>query len=283
VQAVADAFYRLGANWCGIPALGPHALRTYWVCMYANSTELTPGDYPALASRLHVSVDTLVSVYLAPSKNSPAALLARELYRIQCNEQQASLRDWIHDPACLLTGNGKYKAVQLKPVSGGNDEHNVDVLKQQREQQEQHELRFRTQQEQHEMRLRQQNQRLSAIQQQQKVIVQQQQLQQQKENQRLSTIQQDMLLQMQTLLRPPAPPAPPVLEDTTSKSAIPYGKKLASVRATYSPQTKAYTGHYDSQHVKSVYDQLCKLRKEGTLPADAKWFEENSNILLTTT
>jgi hypothetical protein len=27
-QAGGDAFYRLGANWCGIPALGPHALRT---------------------------------------------------------------------------------------------------------------------------------------------------------------------------------------------------------------------------------------------------------------
>jgi hypothetical protein len=270
-QAVGAAFYRLGANWCGIPALGPHALRTYWVCMYANSKELTPGDYPALASRLQVSVDTLVSVYLAPSKNSPAALLARELYRIQCAEQQASLKNLIKDSGCLSADNNQHRAVQLKQISGGDDENSVNVLQQQREQQEQHEVRLRAQQEQHEMKLRQHNQRLSVLQQQQQSFVQQQQQQQLQQQQQQN---QHMLLQMQTMLRPPAPTTPPAQEDTACKKVVPNGKKLASVRAVYSSQIKAHFQHYDSQHVKLVYDKLCTLRKEGTLPADAEWFEE---------
>jgi hypothetical protein len=106
-------------------------MRTYWVCMIANSTNLKANDYAALASRLQVSVDTLTRVYLAPSKNSSAARLAREIYTIQRAEQQATL------------------ATLQQPVERPLQQHSTvsdDILNQQLEQQLQHEARIKQQQ-----------------------------------------------------------------------------------------------------------------------------------------
>jgi hypothetical protein len=149
---------------------------------------MTANEYPALPSRLQVSVDTLVSVYMAPSKNSPAALLAREPYRLQCSEQFI----------CL----SKHSDEQQKTVTSV-DEHQDDILVQQRVQQEQHEARLRVQQEQHEMRLRMQNQ-------QQKSFVQQQQQQQTDMMSAMQKQQQQHMVAQMLLLAPPQQPlAPP--------------------------------------------------------------------------
>jgi hypothetical protein len=64
-QAASKTFAQLGYNWCGIPRLGPHALRTYECCKNVSNPDIGVQDYPALASRMQVSVDTMVSVYAA--------------------------------------------------------------------------------------------------------------------------------------------------------------------------------------------------------------------------
>jgi hypothetical protein len=174
-KSVWNAFKRLGASWCAICNLGPHSMRTYWICMMANSPNLTASDYPALASRLQVSIDTLTRVYLAPSKNSPAALLARELCAIQCAEQQATLTQ-LQQPV--------EQPLKQQIETTVRD----DILSQQLAQQLQHEARIREQQQQHEARLRQQQQEQQ--QQQQFMLSQQQQQQQQQQQLMLSQMQQ---------------------------------------------------------------------------------------------
>jgi hypothetical protein len=79
-QAAAKTFARLGWNWCGVPRLGPHAMRTYHCWRAVNRTGTTTEDYPALASRMQVSVETMTAVYVAPSLKAPAAQLAFKLH-----------------------------------------------------------------------------------------------------------------------------------------------------------------------------------------------------------
>jgi hypothetical protein len=79
-QAAFKTFSRLGWNWCGVPKLGPHAMRTYHCSKAVNNGDTTAQDYPALASRMQVSVDTMKAVYVAPSLRAPAAQFAFKLH-----------------------------------------------------------------------------------------------------------------------------------------------------------------------------------------------------------
>jgi hypothetical protein len=85
-NAVRKAFLRLGYNWLGIPRLGPHAMRTHKFYMAVNDSNISPQDYPALASRMQVSVDTMTSVYVAPSMRAPGAQLALRLHVLRMHK-----------------------------------------------------------------------------------------------------------------------------------------------------------------------------------------------------
>jgi len=95
---MAKRLSRLGWNWCGIPRLGPHALRTYHIFVAVNSAIVQPSDYPALASCLQVSVDTLTAVYVAPSLRSPQAQLALRLHGERAQDVVARIRAGAKSP-----------------------------------------------------------------------------------------------------------------------------------------------------------------------------------------
>ena len=63
-----------------MPALGPLALRTYHCCTAVNSADVGVQNYEALASRMQVSRDTMLQVYVAPSMHAPATQLALRLH-----------------------------------------------------------------------------------------------------------------------------------------------------------------------------------------------------------
>jgi hypothetical protein len=85
-QAASNIFARLGWNWCGVPRLGPHSMRTYHCCEAVNNPDVATADYPALASHMQVSVDTMNAVYAAPSLRGPAARLAFKLHAKSVDE-----------------------------------------------------------------------------------------------------------------------------------------------------------------------------------------------------
>jgi hypothetical protein len=249
-KSVWNAFQRLGASWCGICNLGAHSMRTYWICMMANSHKMTQDKYAALASRLQVSVDTLTRVYLAPSKNSPAALLARELYAIQCAEQQATLTQ-LQQPV------EQPLKQQLETTVRDN------ILSQQLDQQLLHEARIGQQQQQHEARLRQQQQEQ---QQQHEARLRQQQQH-----------QQAMMSQMQQMLAPAAV-VTNVVTDRQHITVKPQGSQLAAARSVYKNDILAYFSDmkvYNARHVTDAYKGLCIQRRAHQLPETAKWFAQD--------
>jgi hypothetical protein len=71
---------RLGWNWCGIPRLGPHVLRTGFICEAVNRADVTPSDYPALGAHVQSSVDTVLNVYAALSLHGTPAQVAFKLH-----------------------------------------------------------------------------------------------------------------------------------------------------------------------------------------------------------
>lgn len=55
-------------------------MRTYCCCEAVNNLDVEVADYPALASHMQMTVDTINSVYAAPSLRGPAAQLAFKLH-----------------------------------------------------------------------------------------------------------------------------------------------------------------------------------------------------------
>jgi hypothetical protein len=110
-QANSQLFAKLGWNWCGIPRLSPHTMRTYYCCEAVNNPDVEVADYPALASRLQVSVDTMNSVYAAPSLRGPAIQLAFKLHNTvdenstEQKQQPAPKRQKVEEPATEVSSN----------------------------------------------------------------------------------------------------------------------------------------------------------------------------------
>ena len=145
-QAASKVFAQLGFNWCGIPRLGPHALRTYDCCKHASSPDIGVQDYPALASRMQVSVDTMVSVYAAQTMKGPVAQLAFKLHASAEKENSACLeRD--HDKEVQSEKQQKLKQQEKLPEKQQKQEqqhkrqkmehHHHQQHKQQQQQQQQ--------------------------------------------------------------------------------------------------------------------------------------------------
>jgi hypothetical protein len=140
-QAFAKLIAKLGWNWCGVPRLGPHALRTYYTCEGVNNPDVTPADYPALASHMQISVDTMLSVYAAPSLNGPAAQLAFKLHNRSAHDsgeqkqpEQAKKKQRVEEPAAVEVNSNQQMFAQMQQL----------MQQQQQQQQQQHDLQMAT-------------------------------------------------------------------------------------------------------------------------------------------
>jgi hypothetical protein len=113
-QAASKTFAQLGFNWCSIPRLGPHAFRTYQCCRAVSNPDIGVQDYPALASRMQVSVDTMVSVYAAQSMKGPAAQLALKLHASAEKESSVCFAGYSKAEKHQEKGEGQHEKLPKK-------------------------------------------------------------------------------------------------------------------------------------------------------------------------
>jgi hypothetical protein len=199
-QAASKVFARLGWNYCGVPRLGPHSLRTYHCCEAINNPDIAPADYPALA---WVSVDTMNTVYAAPTLRGPAAQLAFKSHAEAAGES--------HDSQAVAdTEQQQRKKEKLEP-----EKQQVQLSEQKQILNQMQELMFR-QQQQHEQQLQQQ-------QQQQQYTMQQQMLQQ-------SMMQRHTYGMAPVDVLQDRPLQPAVLAVATAVEPAPYGRALSTLR-----------------------------------------------------
>jgi hypothetical protein len=253
-EAAAKTFARLGWNWCGIPRLGPHAMRTYRCCQAVNDPGVTAQDYPALASMMQVSVDTMTGVYVAQSLQGPAAQLALRLHASDEKEQSTHV-----------------------------SEQEQDTAQQQKEQEQQKQKKQKLEQELERERQRQQAQRKQ--QQQELVYAQQQQqyvqqVQQQQYMQQQQYLQQQQYCMMGLASMPWLPPQPTV----TTVPTAPYGRALSAVRRKHDVAIKEYLQSHGlgvdgkapaAACVAATFKQLCAMRAVDRLPPAAAWFKQD--------
>jgi hypothetical protein len=138
-EAASKAFARLGWNWCAMPRLGPHAMRTHRCCQAVNDPGVSVQDHPALASMMQVSVDTMTGVYAAQSLKGPAAQLALRLHVSDEKEQST------------------FVEVVKKDIGQQEREHEQQQKKRRLEQQQQLQRAQEQQQQQQQQRTQQQH------------------------------------------------------------------------------------------------------------------------------
>jgi hypothetical protein len=133
-QAASKILARQGWNWCGMPRLGPHAMRTYNCCSAYNNPEVTIADHAALASHMQVSVDTMNAVYAASSLRDPAAQLAFKLH-VDENDENA-------EPDVERQQRKKQKAMPAEVYA--NQQILNQIQQRMQQQQQQHEQQMLT-------------------------------------------------------------------------------------------------------------------------------------------
>jgi hypothetical protein len=282
-DAVRRTFQRLGYNWVGIPRLGPHAMRSYKTYMAVNDSNVSTQDYPALASRMQVSVDTMTSVYVAPSMRSPAAQLALRLNAAAEDAQAQCLAHSQQQPEQAMPPQQQQQphAQQAAPPQKQHQQQKEAIVQSGPQQQQQavvHPLQQYASQQQQYM-LPQQLQMATAH---QEHRMQQQQphrgVTQEAHNPLYRCSQQQHFSQQQQ-----QPTMAPRAAVTVSPDPIPYGKALAAVRQGHVISIKGYFethGFIDKTQpplaacVAATFQRLCELRRAQRLPAGAEWFEE---------
>ncbi|KAG5176191.1 hypothetical protein JKP88DRAFT_249613 [Tribonema minus] len=70
---------QVGADWLGVPRLGPHTLRTLWISWMVNSGLVGEEDFDSLAAYVQVSRCTMLEAYVCPSHNGPAQRVGKLL------------------------------------------------------------------------------------------------------------------------------------------------------------------------------------------------------------
>jgi flagellar motor protein MotB len=254
-EAAARTFARLGWNWCGIPRLGPHVMRTYRCCQAVNDPGVTAPDYPALATMMQVTVDTMTGVYVAQSLQGPAAQLALRLHASEEKEHTAHVSE---------------------------PEQDNTQQKKEREQQKKQKLEEQKQQQQRQAQ-RQQQQDYAQQQQQYLQQVQQQQYMQQQQH-----MQQQQYLQQQQYMYPSpwmpplfTAPAVPVPASAPAAASAPYGRALSTLRHKHDAAIQYYFASRGfcvddppgAARVATVFKELCVLRGSSALPEEAIWFD----------
>jgi hypothetical protein len=285
-DAVRKTFQRLGYNWLGIPRLGPHAMRSYRFYMAVNDSNVSTQDCPALASRMQVSVDTMTSVYVAPSMRSPAAQLALRL-NAAAEDAQAQ---------CLTLSQQQQPqvVVQQEQTMPPQQQQQQAVSPQQQQQQQKEAVMQSGPQQQQQTAVHPQQQHAS--QQQQYILHQQLQMatahqqhrMQQQQPHRGMTQEAHFPLyycsqQQHFTKQQQQPVMAPRVAMTVSPDLVPYGKALAAVRQSHVPSIKGYfetRGLTDKTQpplaacVAATFQRLCELRRAQRLPAGAEWFNE---------
>ncbi|KAG5186272.1 hypothetical protein JKP88DRAFT_272564 [Tribonema minus] len=69
----------VGAEWLGVPRLGPHSLRNMWISWMVNSGLVAEEDFDSLAAYVQVSRCTMLESYVCPSHNGPAQRVGKLL------------------------------------------------------------------------------------------------------------------------------------------------------------------------------------------------------------
>jgi hypothetical protein len=248
-SAVRDTFRKLGYNWLGIPRLSPHIMRTYRFYMAVNDPNVSPQDYPALASRMQVSVDTMTAVYVAPSMRAPSAQLALRLNATAENLQ-----------TLCLTRSQQHQEQQAVVQQESKRHQQQAVVRQQQPVQPSPCL----------------------IHQQQIVLAQPQYMLHQQHPQQYYLQQRPHMCPVPTTSsRPLATQA--VFSETQSVDA-PYGKAVAAVRQTHVLSIRSFfekggmtngAQRPPAACVAAAFKRLCKLRSANALPVDAAWFSEH--------
>jgi hypothetical protein len=240
-QAVFKTFSRLGWNWCGVPKLGPHAMRTYHCSKAVNNGNTTAQDYPALASRMQVSVDTMKAVYVAPSLRAPAAQLAFKLHANNDKEQRTRLEESVMASISLKEQPQQKKGMQADQ-------------KQQQEEQKQ-------------------------LQQQQQLYNMRQQIavQQYMQQQYLSASAGMSWLPPTTQATPVAVCAAtsePVLYGK-ALSSLRHKYDAAIMSYLRSDGLNVHDNAPAAAYVAAVFKDLCSMRASHSLPPDAAWFRQH--------
>jgi hypothetical protein len=240
-HAASKVFARLGRNFCGVPRLGPHAMRTYYCYQAINDPDIGVADYPALASRLQVSVDTMTAVYAAPSMRAPAAQLAFRLHasdekeQLDCSEPRQEKQ--------LETEQQQQPRSIVQPSTLPQQQLQVVYVQQQQQQQ------------------------------------QQQQLLQYSLHQPYAMPSMMPLWLSAGGLR--CLPAPATSTLSTASPSVPYGRALSSLRLKCAPAIRncfQSRGHSvegrapAAVQVAEVFAELCRQRTSSALPIDAAWF-----------
>jgi flagellar biosynthesis GTPase FlhF len=234
-------------------------MRTYRCCQAVNDPGVIAQDYPALASMMQVSVDTMTHVYAAQSLQGPAAQLAFRLHASDEKEQPAFVRETAQD-----TAQQKMELEQQK----------------QRKQKLAQEQTLRRQ-----VQLQVQQERQT--QQQQQVYAQQQQHLQQAQQQQY--MQQQQLMQQQQQYMYPSPwmpplftaPAVPFPVSAPAAVSVPYGRALSTLRHKHDAAIQDYFASRGfcvddppgAARVATVFKELCVLRESSALPEEAMWFD----------
>jgi hypothetical protein len=261
-QAASKIFARLGWNYCGVPRLGPHSMRTYHCCKAVNNPDVATADYPALASHMQVSVDTMNTIYAAPSLRGPAAQLAFKLHVKAAGEVDAH--------AVANAEQQQHKKQKLEPEKQAQLSEQKQILTQMQQ-------LISRQQQQHERQL------------------QQQQEQQQQQQQQQYTMQQHMnyqsMMQKHKYCMPPVgvflnwPLQPAVPSVAAAVKSAPYGRAVSTLRHQHDAAVITF---FESQglsvdgkaptaaHVADVFKQLCSMRASGTLTPEATWFKQET-------
>jgi hypothetical protein len=224
-QAASKTFAQLGYNWCGIPRLGAHAFRTYQCCKAVSNPDIGVQDYPALASRMQVSVDTMVSVYAAQSMKGPVAQLAFKLH------------------ASAEKENSLCEQFSKKEKQQEKEEQQQEQAPKKEQGQEQHRKRQKLEHHHHHHQQHKQQQEQQLFQQQ--YLFQQQQVFQQQHVFQQQLLQQQLFQQQHHLLPMPwlqsvTSPMPAPAPET---APVPYGRALSTLRHKHDHAIK---GHFES-------------------------------------
>jgi flagellar motor protein MotB len=214
-------------------------MRTYRCCQAVNNPGVTAQDYPALASMMQVSVDTMTGVYAAQSLQGPAAQLALRLHASGEKEQPTFVRETEQDTA---------------------------AQQKQQEQQKQKKQKVEQERKQQQERQTQRQQQLLYAQQQQQYMQQEQYMQH----------QQQYMCASPWFTAPavPVPVSAPAAVSVPYGRALSTLRHRYDVAILdyFASRGFCVDNPPGAARVATVFRELYVLRRSSALPAEAKWF-----------
>jgi hypothetical protein len=122
-------------------------MRSYHCCEAVSNPDVATADYPVLASHMQVSVDTMNTVYAAPSLRGPAAQLTFKLHvkaaafydpqAVANAEQQQHKKQKLEPEKQVQLNEQKQILTQMQQLISRQQQQHQRQLQQQQEQQQQ--------------------------------------------------------------------------------------------------------------------------------------------------